>query len=115
MRIASRISTHRFERVPSRIPAIRPALLMSWQGEPPAMMSTGSTCDQSMVVISPRFGTPGKRRASTLHGPGSMSDTQTVLASNTRSMARSRPPFNSLKTGCQGAAFQTLGITSLRS
>lgn len=115
MLIASRISTHRFERVPSRIPAIRPALLMSWHGEPPAMMSTGGTVCQSMVVMSPRFGTPGKRWARTLRGPGSMSDTHTVSASNTRSIAKSRPPFNSLKTGFQGGAFQTFGITFFRS
>lgn len=61
MRIASRISTHRLDRVPSVIPARFPAVLMSWQGEPPAMMSGGVTADQSTFVMSPRCGMPGKR------------------------------------------------------
>ena len=78
--IASRIWTHRFDRVPSVIPARLPAVLRSVQGEPPAMMSTGSTSAQLMVVMSPRFGASGNRWASTLHAPLSMSDTHAVVA-----------------------------------
>jgi hypothetical protein len=51
--IASRIWTHRFERVPSFMPLRFPAALRSWQGVPPLMMSTGSTAAQSIFVISP--------------------------------------------------------------
>ena len=50
--MAERIAPHRFERVPSVMPARRPARLTSWQGKPPAMMSTGSTSAQSTAVTS---------------------------------------------------------------
>ena len=50
--MASRMATHRLERVPSVFPARRPAAERSWQGEPPVMMSTGSTADQSTAVTS---------------------------------------------------------------
>ena len=49
------------ERVPGRSPARLPAGLMSWQGNPPVRMSTGSTADQSIAVMSPWFGTSGNR------------------------------------------------------
>ena len=90
--MASLIWTHKLERVPSVIPARRPALDKSWQGLPPAMMSTGSTVDQSIVVMSPRFGASGNRWASTLHAPLSISDTHAVRAPNTSSTARSSIP-----------------------
>ena len=50
--IAVRIAPHRFERVPSVMPARRPARDTSWQGNPPVMMSTGSTAAQSTAVTS---------------------------------------------------------------
>ena len=53
MLIASRMLTHRFERVPSVMPARFPAAERSWQGEPPVMMSTGGTSCQSTFVTSP--------------------------------------------------------------
>lgn len=40
------------ERVPSFIPARLPARDTSWQGNPPHMMSTGSTAAQSTVRTS---------------------------------------------------------------
>lgn len=49
---AERIAPHRFERVPSVMPARRPARDTSWQGNPPVMMSTGSTAAQSTAVTS---------------------------------------------------------------
>ena len=49
---AERIAPQRFERVPSVMPARRPARDTSWQGKPPVMMSTGSTAAQSTVVTS---------------------------------------------------------------
>ncbi len=51
--MASHMDAHRPERVPARIPARFPAWLKSWQGEPPHMMSTGSTAAQSIFVTSP--------------------------------------------------------------
>ena len=57
--MASRMEAHRLDRVPSVMPARRPAWLRSWQGEPPLMMSTGSTVDQSTAVMSPRLGASG--------------------------------------------------------
>ena len=56
---ASHIAAHRPERVPSFMPARFPACERSWQGEPPVMMSTGSTADQSILVTSPWFGASG--------------------------------------------------------
>lgn len=58
--MASRMATQRFDRVPSVMPARRPAWDRSWQGEPPSRMSMGGTCDQSTAVTSPRFGTSGQ-------------------------------------------------------
>ena len=86
------MATHRFERVPSVMPARRPAWDTSWQGDPPAMMSTGSTAVQSTAVTSPRFGTPGKRSARILEGAGSNSATHAVSASNTSCTASASPP-----------------------
>ena len=57
--MASRMDTHKLERVPSVMPARRPAWLRSWQGEPPLMMSTRGTVAQSMLVMSPRLGASG--------------------------------------------------------
>ena len=57
--MASHIDAHSPERVPCRIPSLRPAMLTSWQGDPPSMTSTGSTVVQSTFVTSPRFGTLG--------------------------------------------------------
>lgn len=51
--MASRIDSHRLERVPSFMPLRAPARLRSWQGDPPLIMSTGGTVAQSMVVTSP--------------------------------------------------------------
>lgn len=51
---------HRPERVPGFRPAFLPAVLTSWQGNPPMRMSTGSTWCQSMAVMSPRFGASGQ-------------------------------------------------------
>jgi hypothetical protein len=53
MAIASRMFTHRFERVPSVMPLRFPAALRSWQGVPPLMMSACSMLAQSMAVMSP--------------------------------------------------------------
>ncbi len=72
---ASSIDSHRADRVPSLIPARRPAVLKSWHGEPPQMTSTGSTWVQSTFVMSPRFGTPGHLTSASRHGPGSTSHT----------------------------------------
>ena len=58
--MASRMLTQRLDRVPAVMPALRPAADRSWQGEPPVMMSTGSTCYQSTAVTSRRFGTSGQ-------------------------------------------------------
>jgi hypothetical protein len=51
--MASRICTHRFERVPSVMPARCPAWERSWQGVPPLMMSGLGMAAQSMAVMSP--------------------------------------------------------------
>ena len=54
--MASHMDAHRPERVPAFIPARLPAWERSWQGEPPVIMSTGSTVFQSTFVTSPKFG-----------------------------------------------------------
>ena len=46
------MAPQRFDRVPSTMPARFPAMLTSWQGNPPVMMSTGSTAVQSTVLTS---------------------------------------------------------------
>ena len=85
-------SPERVESSPERIsPARAPAMLTSVQGKPPVMMSTGSTTDQSTVVMSPRFGTSGQWWAMILHAPGSMSLHQTVRPPVTDSTAMSNP------------------------
>ena len=43
---AAAMDSHRPERVSVAMPARFPARLRSWQGEPPQMMSTGSTSSQ---------------------------------------------------------------------
>lgn len=91
--IASLMATHRFERVPSFIPARRPAADKSWQGVPPQSTSTGVTSFQSSAVMSPMFGASWNRCSRILHAPGSMSDTHTVFPPVTSSTARSSPPY----------------------
>lgn len=90
--MASRMATHRLERVPSVMPARFPACERSWQGEPPVRMSTRGTVDQSTVVMSPMFGTSGKRWASTLSAPLSISLYQTISVSRTALVPIPRPP-----------------------
>jgi hypothetical protein len=91
--MASHIDAHRPERVPARIPARLPACDRSWHGEPPVMMSTGSTADQSTAVTSPKFGTPGNRCARMRDGAASNSTSQAGLAAGkTSRTASSSPP-----------------------
>lgn len=81
------------ERVPGRIPAPRPAVERSWQGDPPVMMSTGSTAAQSTAVTSPRLGTSGQWWARMRAGAWSISATQARRASGkTSATASSSPP-----------------------
>ncbi|KRC37497.1 hypothetical protein ASE15_05130 [Oerskovia sp. Root22] len=51
--MASHMDAHRPDRVPAFMPARFPAWDRSWQGEPPVMMSTGSTSAQLILVTSP--------------------------------------------------------------
>ena len=51
--MASHMDAHSPERVPALMPLRAPAMDTSWQGEPPQITSTGSTCDQSTAVTSP--------------------------------------------------------------
>lgn len=98
----STIVRHRFERVPSRIPARRPAPETSWQGVPPSMISTGSTLYQSIWVMSPRLGTSGQRCASTFAADcfgfgafsdgGSYSECHTTRPPNAARTASVSPP-----------------------
>lgn len=92
MLMASRMLTHRFERVPSVMPARLPAAERSWQGEPPVMMSTRGTVDQSTFVTSPRFGTSGQWWARIFDGDASNSTNHAGRAPVTASTAMSRPP-----------------------
>lgn len=46
-------SDHRPERVPSFMPRRAPARDTSWQGNPPARMSTWGAVPQSTLVTSP--------------------------------------------------------------
>lgn len=100
--IASRMFTHRLERVPSVMPARFPAADRSWHGEPPVRMSTGSTVSQLICVTSRWLGTPGQWWASTLDGAGSNSQNHAGDAPVTASTARSRPPSIARKQGTNG-------------
>lgn len=71
---------------------MRPTVDTSWQGNPPQITSTGSTSCQSIVVMSPRFGTPGQWRANTRATAGLNSENHTVSPPKTSSTARSSPP-----------------------
>ena len=90
--MASAMCAHSPDRVPGASPARLPTVDTSWQGKPPMRMSTGSTSCQLMVVMSPRFGTPGQWREKTVATGSLSSDYHTVLALKTCSTARSRPP-----------------------
>lgn len=89
---ASRICTHKLERVPSVMPFRLPAPDKSWQGVPPATMSTFGTAAQSIFVMSPRFGTSGQCAARTFDGAASNSENHLVRAPKNDSIAISRPP-----------------------
>lgn len=93
MSIASHIDAHSPERVPVFIPARFPACERSWHGEPPVMMSTGSTLDQSTVVTSCRFGTSGQWCARTADGALSNSTNHAGSAPSASRAASSRPPY----------------------
>ena len=112
--IASHIDAHRPERVPVFMPARRPAWDRSWQGDPPVMMSTGSTWVQSIFVMSPRLGASGKLWARIFDGAFSISLTHARRESgNTFWTAKSSPPFNSPQKVLLWLGFYgSLGITS---
>ena len=73
-------------------PVLFPAMLMFWQGEPPATMSTGSRSAPFIRPMSPSCCASGKRTCVTLIGNGSISDSQTVRIP-TYSPASSKPPL----------------------
>lgn len=77
--------------VPCRRPARAPAADTSWHGNPAHSTSTGSICDQSTAVMSPRFGTPGKRCARIFDAPLSLSATQASSPPVTAWTAMPRP------------------------
>lgn len=91
--MASRMDTHRFDRVPSVMPRRAPARLTSWQGEPPEIMSTGDTFSQSTAVTSRKFGASGKCCARIFDGASSNSHTHAVVAFSARSTASASPPY----------------------
>jgi hypothetical protein len=90
--MASHMDAHRPERVPGRMPARFPAWLRSWQGDPPVMMSTGSTSAHRILVMSPRLGTSGQWCARIRDGAISFSENHAGSASNTSRSASSMPP-----------------------
>lgn len=85
--MASLIDSHRLDRVPSVIPARRPASDTSWQGVPPQMMSTVGTVCHDTVVMSPRFGMSGQRWAASLQAPALMSEVHATCAFRTAQTA----------------------------
>ena len=91
--IASRILTHKFERVPSVMPARLPAAERSWQGDPPVMMSTVGMVSQSTLVTSPWLGTSGQWWARIFDGAASYSTNHAGVAPVTCSTAMSSPPY----------------------
>lgn len=74
----SRMDSQRPDRVPAFMPFRLPAVLTSWQGEPPVKMWTGSTRVQSTFVMSPRFGTSGQWYSRMRLGASSYSQCQTA-------------------------------------
>ena len=85
-------SDQRPERVPVFMPRRRPARDTSWQGNPPARMSTGSTVAQSIRVTSPWLGTSGWWKLSTFDGALSNSENHAGREPNTASTAMPKPP-----------------------
>ena len=83
-------SINRPEREPAK-PALAPATLRSWQGEPPQMMSTGGSFAPSSLVMSPRWTISGKRSLVTRMGNGSISLAHRV-AMPLRRAARGKDP-----------------------
>ena len=68
-----------------------PALLMSWQGNPPhKTLASGKCWTRSRF---PRFGTSGHHRRKTWHAYGSTSLWKTTSPPRTASTARSSPPI----------------------
>ena len=102
---ASRTATQRFDLVPSDMPARAPATDTSWHGLPPAIMSTGSTEPQSIVVTSPRFGTSGNLWASTCEAYLSTSHNQLVSAPKTLDTASASPPYPAKSSPALGVVF----------
>lgn len=68
----------------SASPCRSPATLKDWQGVPPTKRSTvpGSSVHSLCLVMSPKFGTFGKRCASTADGKGSISLNPTGVQPN---------------------------------
>ena len=88
IRICSR---NRLLREPSR-PSRFPAMLMSWHGEPPAMMVTGSKSAPFNLLMSPRCFISGKFFVVTSIGNGSISLAHIGLIPNIEP-ASSKPPL----------------------
>ena len=88
IRICSR---NRLLREPSR-PSRFPAMLMSWHGEPPAMMVTGSKSAPFNLLMSPRCFISGKFFVVTSIGNGSISLAHIGLIPNI-DPANSKPPL----------------------
>ena len=74
----------------SLVPCRRPAVENGWHGYPADKMSTGSTTSQSMVVMSPWFGTSGQWWAHTDAGAGSSSAPMPRCARGLRGRGRHR-------------------------
>ena len=81
------------ERAPN-IPALAPATLRSWHGEPPQMISTGGSFAPSSLVMSPTWTMSGKRILVTWMGNGSISLAQTGVMPP-RTAANGKPPIPS--------------------
>lgn len=85
-------SDQRPDRVPSLMPARAPARDTSWQGKPLVRMSTGSTWVQSIFVMSPWLGTPGKRCARIFEGAASNSENHAISPPSTACTPMPSPP-----------------------
>ena len=113
MSMASHIDAHRPERVPGFMPARLPAVLTSWQGDPPVMTSTGSTRRQSTAVTSPRFGTPGNRCARIRDGAGATSASHVVSPPMTDWTPMSSPPYPANMAPCRNGGEPVMAVSGV--
>ena len=94
--MASRMDSHRLERVPGVMPARRPAMLRSWQGEPPLMMSTGSTRSGTAYALPTSEPATDDGECSSWRGLPTPTTQDAANSGGQPQFARNTPPLNAV-------------------